>query len=203
MVNALALRARVPLAHAGSKPRKCILPPEKFLPPALILMKIEVRLAQKPDRKAFVNLALERDRGLQDVRSCYDIYRKAIGNPSYWNRKFDKLIGEKRLLLAFMDKKPAGLLHFTPNFIDYPAAYVELVFVSKSSRKLGIAARLFKEAEKMIAAKGYQKMFSSTNPSNRISLKMHRRFGYNRCGSIYGIETPTSREIFFFKSLKN
>ena len=73
-------------------------------------MKIEVRLAQKPDRKAFVNLALERDRGLQDVRSCYDIYRKAIGNPSYWNKKFSKLVVEKRLLLVFMDKKPVGIV---------------------------------------------------------------------------------------------
>ncbi|MFA4820135.1 MAG: GNAT family N-acetyltransferase [Candidatus Aenigmatarchaeota archaeon] len=165
-------------------------------------MRIEVHLARKPDKRAFVRLALERDAGLQDVSSCYKPYRKAIGNPEYWGRKFDKLIKEKRLLLACIDGKLLGLLHFTLDFIDYPAAYVELVFVSKINRNLGIARQLFSEAEKMAAAEGYSKIFSSTNPSNRISLNMHKAFGYRRCGSIYGIETPTSREIFVFKNLQ-
>lgn len=165
-------------------------------------MRIEVRLAKKSDKKAFVKLALERDSGLHDVSSCYEVYRKAIGNPIYWGKKFDNLVREKRLLLAFIDRKSMGLLHYTPEFIDYPAAYVELVFVSKASRRLGIAKRLFSEAEKSLKAEGYSKIFSSSNPSNKTSLKMHKKLGYRRCGSIYGIETPTSREIFFSKDLK-
>ena len=166
-------------------------------------MQIEIRVAKKSDKKAFVQLALERDAGLLDVSRCYRPYREAIGNPKYWGHKFDKLVKEKRLMLAYFNKKPVGLLHFTLDFIDYPAAYVELVFVSKKSRKLGIARRLFEEAEKMIAAKGYPKIFSSTNPSNKISLKVHKKMGYKRCGFINGIETPTSKEIFFSKALAN
>ena len=164
-------------------------------------MTIEIRLAKKSDKNSFVKLALERDAGLHDVNNCYKPYKKSIGNPLYWSHKFDDLIKEKRLILACTNKKPVGLLHFTLNFIDYPVAYVELVFVSKTSRRLGIAKKLFNRAEKMIKTKGYAKIFSSTNPSNRISLEMHKKLGYKRCGSIYGIETPTSREIFVYKNL--
>ena len=159
-------------------------------------------IAKKSDKKAFVRLALERDAGLNDVSSCYMPYKKAIGNPEYWGKKFDELVKGKRLLLACIEGKPVGLLHFTLDFIDYPAAYVELVFVSKANRNLGVARQLFSKAEKMVATKGYSKIFSSTNPSNRTSLNMHKAFGYRRCGSIYGIETPTSREMFVFKNLQ-
>src|SRR3989338_1593645 len=167
-----------------------------------MIMRIDVRLAKKSDKKAFVRLALERDAGMNDVSSCYKPYRKAIGNSKYWARKFDKLVKEKRLLLECIDGKVVGLLQFSLDFIHYPAAYVELVFVSKSNRKHGIAKQLFSRAERIIAVKGYSKIFSSTNPSNRISLRMHKKLGYRRCGSIYGIETPSSREIFVFKNLQ-
>ncbi|MBI4170108.1 MAG: GNAT family N-acetyltransferase [Candidatus Aenigmarchaeota archaeon] len=159
-------------------------------------------MAKKSDKKSFIRLALERDVGLRDVSNSYKLYRQAIGNPKYWATKFDELVKEKRLLLVRIDGKPNGFFYFSLDFIGHPSAYVELVFVSKVNRNLGIARQLFAKVEKIAAAEGYSKIFSSTNPSNRISLNMHRKFGYKRCGSIYGIETPTSREIFFSKTLK-
>jgi hypothetical protein len=99
-------------------------------------------------------------------------FRWIDGYAGYWSRKFDKLVHEKRLILGLIDKKPVGFLHYTLELMDYPAAYVELVF-------------------------------SSTNPSNEISMKMHSKLGYRKCGFINGIEDPKSREIFFFKNLKS
>lgn len=66
--------------------------------------------------------------------------------------------------------------------MDYPAAYIELAFVSKKSRRLGVAKELFESAEKIIRKKGYAKIFSSTNHDNKISLNIHKKFGYKRCG---------------------
>lgn|SRR3989338_6345486 len=166
-------------------------------------MRIEVRLAKKSDKKVFVRLALERDSDINELSvRYYPPFRNSIGNPVYWNEKFDKLVASNRLFLACIDKKPVGFVHFALDFIDYPAAYIELIFVSKTSRRLGIAKQLLAKAEKAVSVRGYTKVFSSTNPDNPISLKMHKKLGYKRCGSIYGIETPTSREIFVFKNLQ-
>ncbi len=163
---------------------------------------MQIRLAKKSDKNEFLELALERDAGLNSSSHYYPPFRKIIGNISYWNHKFADLVASRSLLLAFVDGKPAGFLYFTAAFIDYPAAYVELVFVSKSVRKLGVAKKLFDSVEKIVAKLGHAKIFSSTNPDNAISLKMHRKLGYKKCGLIDGIETPTSREIFLSKSLK-
>lgn len=50
---------------------------------AFIIMRIETRLAKKPDKKTFIQLALERDSDLSDVENCYPVYRKSIGDPRY------------------------------------------------------------------------------------------------------------------------
>ena len=107
------------------------------------------------------------------------------------------------MLIAFIADQPVGFLYFTLDFMDYTAAYIELIFVSSKSRRLGAAKKLLDKAEEIIMKAGYSKVFSSTNPDNKISLKMHKKLGYKRCGFIDGIETPTSKEIFFSKELKS
>lgn len=129
----------------------------QILPPALIIMKIEVRLAKASDKKEFLELALERDADLDLSSHYYPSFRKIIGNGSYWNHKFADLVKSRRLLLSFVDKQPAGFLYFTTAFIDYPAAYIELVFVSKSARKLGVARKMFGKTERIVAKLGHKK----------------------------------------------
>ena len=126
------------------------------MPPALMFMKTEVRLARASDKKKFLRLALERDAGLNLSSHYYPPFRKIIGKARYRNRKFDDLVEAKKL---------------------------------------------FAKAEEITASYGHQKIFSSTNPDNIISLKMHKKMGYRRCGFINGIETPTSRELFLSKNL--
>lgn len=153
---------------------------------------IEARLASWKDRKAFAGLAAERDAEI-----------KKKERKEYWERKFTKLAKGKRLLLALDRGKPSGFLYFTLEFIDYPAPYIELLFVTKKSRRKGTASRLVRKFEHIASVKGFDKIFSSTNPDNKISLRLHKKLGYKKCGYIDGIETPTSREIFLSKNLKN
>ncbi|MBI2578609.1 MAG: GNAT family N-acetyltransferase [Candidatus Aenigmarchaeota archaeon] len=152
---------------------------------------IEIKLAAEKDRQGFENLAAERDKEIRQRRA-----------KNYWGKKFTKLVMEKRLVISLDKGKPSGFLYFTFEFIDYPAAYVELIFVSKKSRRKGSALYLLNRFERLASENGFVNVFSSTNPSNRISLKLHKKLGYKECGFIYGIENRRSKEIFLSKELK-
>lgn len=97
-------------------------------------MTITVRIAKTSDKKKFVELALERDKGAWTASSnLYKPFQKTIGNPKYWENKFNELVKSKRMLIATIGKIPVGFLHFSLEFIDYPTAYIELIFVSKKT----------------------------------------------------------------------
>ena len=148
-----------------------------------------VRKALGKDKEGFVALAKERDGNIGKRRVKY-----------FWQKKFDELLKSDRLIIAYMNIKLAGFLYFSQPF-SQKSAYVELVYVAKSSRRSGIAANLLKKLESVLKVKGCSLLISSTEKTNAPSINMHKSLGFSRCGVIKGLDGEGSEELFFSKAL--
>lgn len=147
-----------------------------------------VRKALAKDIKELVILARERDSGIKKPE------RRA-----YWNKKFKDLVKNKRILVADNDGSLSGFMYFSYAFLDYPAIYIELLFVTKSSRRQNVASMLIKSAEK-IASKRKVNLWSSTDHDNVPSIKLHKKLGFKQAGYVKKPFPGEEKELFFCKA---
>jgi GNAT superfamily N-acetyltransferase len=103
---------------------------------------------------------------------------------------------ERHHLLAAEDA--GGVLGFIAYRTDwFQCTFVTLVSVDAEHRKRGIARALYRAVEDMSPS---PRIFSSTEETNHVSIRMHTALGYTPSGHIDNLPQGY-RELLFYKRL--
>jgi ribosomal protein S18 acetylase RimI-like enzyme len=103
---------------------------------------------------------------------------------------------ERHHLLLAEDE--AGVLGFIAYRTDwFQCTFVSLVSVDAECRKRGIARALYRAVEEMSPS---PRVFSSTEETNPIAIRMHTALGYTPSGHIDNLPQGY-RELLFYKRL--
>ncbi|MBB6452375.1 GNAT superfamily N-acetyltransferase [Salirhabdus euzebyi] len=129
-----------------------------------------------------------------DLVDLVEVDKETIGNDS---RKayIEDAIKEKRCLVAKRHNVSVGYLIFHMHFFDYP--FISLVMVRRTERKKGYAKALMEYVEQLFSV---EKIFSSTNQSNRKMQDVFQRVGYERSGVIDNLD-EADPELIYVKFL--
>lgn len=125
------------------------------------------------------------------VDSWYDSYKEARN----W---VNKRIKAKECILAVEKEDVAGVLLYYRDYSHY-ANYCGDLAVSKKHRKKGIATKLLKkyvEISKKEQPKKQRLVLSSTDVTNKASIKTHQRAGFKKIGVLKKLHYGKD-EIFF------
>ena len=101
---------------------------------------------------------------------------------------------EKRAFIAVMGRIPAGFLIWTKDF--YSQYFIDLVVVHPEMRRMGVAQALLKAMETICTG---NKLFSSTNRSNKKMQKVFQRSGYVKAGYISHLDRGDPEWIYYKK----
>ena len=99
------------------------------------------------------------------------------------------------LLVAEAEGEVVGVLAYRTDW--FQCTFVSLVSVRKDFRRRGIARALFAKAEEMSPS---PRLFSSTEETNGISIRMHTALGFVPSGQIDNLPQGY-RELLFYKRL--
>jgi GNAT superfamily N-acetyltransferase len=102
---------------------------------------------------------------------------------------------ERHHVLVADDDDVVGLLAFRTDW--FGCTFVSLVSVHKDVRRRGIARALFRRVEEMTPS---PRVFSSTEETNAISIRMHTALGFVPSGHIDNLPQGY-RELLFYKRL--
>ncbi|MGM0851154.1 MAG: GNAT family N-acetyltransferase [Bacillota bacterium] len=129
---------------------------------------------------------------IDDLESLIQIDCQVIGNESR-HEQIQEAILEKRCLVVREGETTAGFLIFNTHFFEN--TFVSLIIVSPEERRKGNASLLLKHVEEISPS---DKIFSSTNRSNRQMQKTFQVNGYSQSGKIENLE-PGDPEIVYYK----
>ena len=99
------------------------------------------------------------------------------------------------VLVAVDDDRVVGLLAFRTDW--FACTYVSVVSVHKDARRRGIARALYRRVEDMTPS---PRLFSSTEETNGVSIRMHAGLGFVPSGHIDNLPQGY-RELLFYKRL--
>jgi GNAT superfamily N-acetyltransferase len=99
------------------------------------------------------------------------------------------------VLVAVDDDRVVGLLAFRTDW--FGCTYVSVVSVHKDARRRGIARALYRRVEDMTPS---PRLFSSTEETNGVSIRMHAGLGFVPSGHIDNLPQGY-RELLFYKRL--
>lgn len=102
------------------------------------------------------------------------------------------------LLVAEEAGKVVGFLAFKKDYF-HEADYNQIVIVSREHRRKGIATELMKQFELQARSRKRMRIYSSAEPWNKESFRMHKKLGYERCGYLDHIWGEGKRDVFFTK----
>jgi ribosomal protein S18 acetylase RimI-like enzyme len=103
-------------------------------------------------------------------------------------------LSEKRAFIAFMGRIPAGFLIWTKDF--YSHHFIDLVIVHPEMRRKGVAQAMLKAMEAICPG---NKLFSSTNRSNKAMQKVFQGAGYVKSGFISHLDKGNPEWIYYKK----
>jgi len=131
-----------------------------------------------------------------ELTAITEIDKEVIGSDS---RKayLKKAIDEHKCLVAKKELVVVGFLVYTTKFFD--CSFIELVIVHPLERKKGYAKSLMRYFEIISPT---QKVFSSTNQSNKKMQKLFATIGYVTSGYVENLDEGDP-EIIYFKQLHN
>ena len=89
-----------------------------------------------------------------------------------------------------------GMIAYRTDF--FQCTFVSLVSVDKEHRARGVARRLFRAVEEMSPS---PRLFSSTEETNTVSIRMHAALGFTPSGHIDNLPQGY-RELLFYKRLR-
>lgn len=113
---------------------------------------------------------------------------------------FTNKIDNKEIFIAVEKNVIVGIISFTKGWWR-GADYIDEVVVDKYYRGKGIAKRLIIILEQDAKKRKVRRIFSSTQPSNKISIKMQQKLKYKKCGYIDNMFEEEKREIIFSKKI--
>lgn len=99
------------------------------------------------------------------------------------------------LLVAAEGPSVLGVITYRTDW--FQCTFVSLVAVDKDRRKKGVARALFRAVEEMSPS---PRLYSSTEETNGISIRMHTALGFAPSGHIDNLPQGY-RELLFFKRL--
>ena len=99
------------------------------------------------------------------------------------------------LLIAEEEGEVAGVIAYRTDW--FQCTFVSLVSVREDSRKRGVARALYAAVEEMSPS---PRLFSSTEETNGVSIRMHTALGFAPSGHIDNLPQGY-RELFFYKRL--
>jgi GNAT superfamily N-acetyltransferase len=99
------------------------------------------------------------------------------------------------VLVAVDDERVVGVLGFRTDW--FQCTFVSLVSVHKDYRRRGVARALYARVERMTPS---PRLFSSTEETNGVSIRMHTGLGFAPSGHIDNLPQGY-RELLFYKRL--
>ncbi|RBP07915.1 GNAT family N-acetyltransferase [Rossellomorea aquimaris] len=129
---------------------------------------------------------------IDDLESLVQIDCQVIGNENRHGHIKEAIL-EKRCLVVRERETTAGFLIFNNHF--FGNTFVSLIIVSPEERRKGNASLLLKHVEEISPS---DKIFSSTNQSNRNMQKTFQVNGYSQSGKIENLD-PGDPEIVYYK----
>ena len=109
-------------------------------------------------------------------------------------RHLNSALREKRAFIAFVGRIPAGFLVWTKDF--YSHYFIDLVVVHPKMRRHGVARALIHAMEN--ASPG-NKLFSSTNKSNKAMQSVFEGSGFVKSGFITHLDRNDPELIYYKK----
>ena len=119
---------------------------------------------------------------------------KAVAPKWHRNKLLKAALKEKRALIAFMGRIPAGFLIWTKDF--YSHHFIDLVLVHPQMRRKGVAQAMIKTMEAICPG---NKLFSSTNRSNKAMQEVFRQTGFVKSGFISNLDKGNPEWIYYKK----
>jgi GNAT superfamily N-acetyltransferase len=99
------------------------------------------------------------------------------------------------LIVAEADREVVGFLAYRTDW--FQCTFVTLVVVKEGFRRKGIAREFFKAVEAMSPT---PRLFSSSDETNPISIRMHMGLGFTPSGHIDNLPQGT-RELLFYRRI--
>ena len=99
------------------------------------------------------------------------------------------------LIVAESDESIVGFLAYRIDW--FQCTFVSLVVVREDFRRRGIAREMFKAVEAMSPT---PRLFSSTEETNAVSIRMHAALGFQPSGHIDNLPQG-SRELVFYRRI--
>lgn len=109
-------------------------------------------------------------------------------------RHLNAALSEKRAFIAFLGRIPAGFLIWTKDF--YSHYFIDLVVVHPKMRRHGVASSLIHVMENYCPG---NKLFSSTNRSNKAMQSVFERAGFIKSGFITHLDRNDPELIYYKK----
>ena len=139
---------------------------------------MEIRLPDRDDVDALMSLAtdvISAERAGPFVRSHLDRHH---------------------LLVAEVEDEVVGFIAYRTDW--FQCTLVSLVSVKKDHRRRGVARALYKAVENISPS---PRLFSSTEETNAIAIRMHTALGFHPSGHIDNLPQGY-RELLFYKRLR-
>jgi GNAT superfamily N-acetyltransferase len=131
---------------------------------------------------------------ITDATGCAELAALAIGEDRAG--PFIKSYMERHhLIVAEADNEVVGFLAYRTDW--FQCTFVSLVVVREEYRRKGIAREFFKSVE---AVSSSPRVFSSTEETNAVSIRMHTALGFQPSGHIDHLPQGT-RELLFYKRI--
>jgi len=119
---------------------------------------------------------------------------KAVAPKWHRTKLLKAALKEKRAFIAFMGRIPAGFLVWTKDF--YSHHFIDLVLVHPQMRRKGVAQAMIKAMESTCPG---NKLFSSTNKSNKAMQEVFRGAGFVKSGFISHLDRNNPELIYYKK----
>jgi len=129
-----------------------------------------------------------------DAAPCADLAALVIGEERAG--AFIKSHMERHhLIVAEAERDVIGLLAYRTDW--FQCTFVTLVVVQETFRRKGIAREFFKAVE---AISPTPRLFSSTEETNGVSIRMHMALGFTPSGHVDNLPQGT-RELLFYRRI--
>src|SRR3989344_1277170 len=109
---------------------------------------------------------------------------------------FLEKIKNKEIFVVFENDFPIGIISFTKSWWR-GADYIDEIVVDEKGRGKVVAKKLVIVFEQDAKKRKARRIFSSTQSSNRISIKMQQKLRYKNCGYIDDMFEEEQKEIIF------
>jgi len=132
---------------------------------------------------------------LADAAPCTDLAATVIGNDRagpFIKSHFER----HQIIVAEADEQVVGFLAYRTDW--FQCTFVSLVVVHEDWRRRSIAREFFKSVEAVSLS---PRIFSSTEETNAISIRMHGALGFSPSGYIDNLPQGT-RELLFYKRVR-